>query len=125
VVTPFGVRIRELRALKGVTQKEMAEALGVTAAYLSALEHGKRAAPNWALQQKIVGYFNVIWDEAEDLQRIAEHSHPRVTIDTAGLSAEATLLANRLAASIARLSQDDLAALLHQVDEMERRSRRR
>lgn len=124
-MTPFGIKIRELRAQKGVTQKEMAEALGVTPAYLSALEHGKRSAPNWALQQKILGYFNVIWDEAEDLQRIAEQSHPRIVIDTAGLSAEATLLANRLASNIAKLSQDDLATLLAQIDEMTKRSGRR
>ena len=97
----------------------MAEALGVSAAYLSALEHGRRAAPNWALVQKIVGYFNVIWDEAEELQRVAEISHPRVVIDTAGLSPQATLFANRLAAGIGRLSQDDLAELLRRLDEME------
>src|SRR5690606_10281044 len=62
-MTPFGQRMRELRAKKGVNQKQMAQALGVSAAYLSALEHGRRAAPNWALVQKIVGYFNIIWDE--------------------------------------------------------------
>src|SRR5690606_32740790 len=65
-MTPFGLKMRELRAAKGVSQKEMADALGVSAAYLSALEHGKRGVPNWALVQKIVGYFNVIWDEAEE-----------------------------------------------------------
>ena len=124
-MTPFGVRMRELRARKGVTQKEMADALGVSAAYLSALEHGKRAAPNWALIQKIVGYFNIIWDEAEDLQRVAETSHPRVMIDTAGMSPLATLLANRLASGIGKLSEDDLSQLLRQLDEMEKRNRDR
>ena len=53
---------------KGVSQKEMAAALGVSAAYLSALEHGRRGAPTWAFVQKMIGYFNVIWDDAEDLR---------------------------------------------------------
>ncbi|MEO3387139.1 helix-turn-helix domain-containing protein [Mesorhizobium sp. CAU 1741] len=112
-MTPFGQRMRELRAQKGVTQKEMAQALGVSAAYLSALEHGRRTAPNWALVQKIVGYFNIIWDEAEELQRLAEASHPRVVVDTTGLSANATLVANRLSATIGQLSEADLLQMLH------------
>lgn len=113
--------MRQLRARKGVTQKEMAAALGVSAAYLSALEHGRRGAPSWALMQKIVGYFNIIWDEAEDLLSLAETSHPRVVVDTAGLPASATLLANRIAAGIGRLSEDDVAALLALLDELEMR----
>lgn len=115
-MTPFGERLRLLRNKKGVTQKEMAEALGVSPAYLSSLEHGHRGMPNWAMVQKIVGYFNIIWDEAEDLQRLAEISHPRVVVDTAGLSPEATQLANRLAARIHKLSPKDIADLLKRLE---------
>lgn len=117
-MTPFGERVRALRARKGVSQKEMAEALGLSPAYLSALEHGRRGAPSWALVQKIVGYFNVIWDEAEELQRLADSSHPRVVVDTTGLSVEATLLANHLAANIDRLSDEDIAELMLRLREM-------
>lgn len=120
-MTPFGERMRAMREEKGVTQKEMAAALGVSPAYLSALEHGRRGAPSWPLIQKIVGYFNVIWDDAEDLQRLAAASHPRVTVDTAGLSPEATLLANRLAGAIGSLSRADVAELLGRLEEMEKR----
>jgi transcriptional regulator with XRE-family HTH domain len=120
-MTPFGERMRRMRAEKGVTQKEMAAALGVSAAYLSALEHGRRGAPSWPLIQKIVGYFNVISDDAEELERLAASSHPRVTIDTAGLSATATLLANRLAERIGNLSESDLAGLVALLDALDRR----
>ena len=44
-MTPLGQKLRELRLKKGVSQKEMAAALGVSAAYLSALEHGRRGVP--------------------------------------------------------------------------------
>ena len=44
-MTPFGLRVRELRTAKGVTLKEMAAALDVSSAYLSALEHGRRGRP--------------------------------------------------------------------------------
>jgi transcriptional regulator with XRE-family HTH domain len=124
-MTPFGTKMRDLRAKKGVTQKEMAIALGISPAYLSALEHGRRGAPSWPLVQKIVGYFNIIWDEAEELQRVAESSHPRVVVDTTGLSASATLLANRLASQIAGLDEDDIRGLLGQLSEMQERGKRR
>ena len=96
--------------------EETAKALGVSAAYLSALEHGHRGQPSWELLQRIIGYFNVIWDEAEELQRLAALSHPRVTIDTSGLSADATALANRLAGSIDKLREEDIRSMLELIE---------
>lgn len=111
-MTPFGEKIRVMRKERGVTQSEMAAALGISSAYLSALEHGRRGRPTWELLQRIIGYLNVIWDEAEELERLAELSHPKVTVETAGLGPEATALANRLAETIAILPGDDIKRLL-------------
>ncbi|MGB3538062.1 MAG: helix-turn-helix transcriptional regulator [Mesorhizobium sp.] len=117
-MTPLGERIRALRRERGVSQKEMAAAVGVSAAYLSALEHGRRGAPTWTLIQKIIGYFNIIWDDAEELQRLAEVSHPRVALDTSGLTPAATELANLLAENIGRLDEADLRLLMASIREM-------
>lgn len=111
-MTPFGDRMRKLRAERGVTLKEMAEALGVSSAYLSALEHGKRGRPGWHLIQRILAYFNIIWDEADEVVRLARISHPRITIDTSGLTPKATELANRLADDIGKLDAATLDELL-------------
>jgi transcriptional regulator with XRE-family HTH domain len=116
-MTPFGEKIRALRRQRGVSQRQMAEALGVSAAYLSALEHGRRGRPSWPMVQKIIGFFNVIWDEADELELLALMSNPRVVIDTSGLSPAATRLANLLAQSIARLGSDDLERLRQQLAE--------
>ena len=116
-MTPFGARLRQLRQARGVEQKDMAAALGVSASYLSALEHGRRGKPTWAMIQKIIGYFNVIWDEAEDLQRLAEISNPRVVVDTVNLTPEATALANHLAARIRTLSPEQIAAMQAVLDQ--------
>ncbi len=105
-MTPFGEAMRELRRRKGVTQRTLAAALGVTPAYLSALEHGRRGRPTFELLQRIAGYFNIIWDEAEELFRLADNSDPRVVVDTAGLPPEYTALANDLAKRIRTLSPD-------------------
>lgn len=111
-MTPFGERMRKLRAERNVTLKDMAEAIGVSSAYLSALEHGKRGRPGWHLLQRIISYFNIIWDEAEDVVKLARISHPRVVIDTSGLEPHATELANRLADDISELDAKELAELL-------------
>ena len=110
-MTPFGARLREMRAARGVSQKAMAAAIGVSPAYLSALEHGHRGIPSWTMLQRILGYFNVIWDEADELAELANRSHPRAVIDTTGLSPKATAFANRLSADIAGLDDTALDAL--------------
>lgn len=115
-MTPFGDRMRKLRAERGMTLKTMAEAVGVSPAYLSALEHGKRGRPSWHLIQRIIAHFNIIWDEAEDVVRLARISHPRIAIDTAGLSPRATELANRLADEIGRLDHATLDEIIGLLD---------
>jgi transcriptional regulator with XRE-family HTH domain len=94
----------------------MARALGVSPAYLSALEHGHRGAPSWIMVQKIIGYFNIIWDEAEALTHLAAGSHPRAIIDTAGLSPEATRLANLLSKNISALNNGEIFAMTEIVE---------
>lgn len=111
-MTPFGQRVRELRQSRGLSQKQMAAALGVSQAYLSALEHGHRGRPSWGMVQKIIGYFNVIWDEADELGRLAAGSDPRVVVDTSGLSPKATELANMLAAGIRALDEQALDRIM-------------
>lgn len=89
----------------------MADALGVSAAYLSALEHGRRGRPSWSMVQDMIQFFEIIWDDAEELETLARLSHPRVAIDTANLSAEATEVANLLARRIHRLDTKAIRAL--------------
>lgn len=122
-MTPFGHRVRELRAERNITQKTMAKELDVSAAYLSALEKGNRGAPSWHFVQRVIGYFNIIWDDAEELQNLALRSHPKATIDTTNLSAEATELANLLGARIGHLKKEDLLALIHEVKVRANRNR--
>ena len=110
-MTPFGARLRELRAARGTTLTSLARTLQVTPAYLSALEHGHRGAPSTGLVHQVCDAFGLIWDEADDLARLARLSHPRVTVDTAGLAPEQTALANRLAQTIKRLPPTTIAAL--------------
>jgi transcriptional regulator with XRE-family HTH domain len=103
--------LRGLRAERGVTLRRLALELRVSTAYLSALEHGRRGAPSAGLVHQVNEFFGLIWDDAEELAQLARISHPRVVVDTAGLTPEQTALANRLAQNIHRLPPETIAAL--------------
>lgn len=114
-MTPFGEKVREHRALKDMTMKEMAMGLGVSSAYLSAMEHGNRGRPAPGLIMQICELLGLIWDEAEELKRFAALSHPRIVVNTAGLSPKATELANTLAEQIAELDEDTIEWILDEI----------
>lgn len=114
-MTPFGKRMRELRAKKGVTQKKMAAELGLSAAYLSALEHGRRGRPSPGFVRQACAYFGLIWDDDAALKRLADESHPRIRVETGGLSPRATELANLLALHIDRLDDETIAWIIAEI----------
>ncbi|MAV47045.1 MAG: XRE family transcriptional regulator [Alphaproteobacteria bacterium TMED89] len=111
-MTPFGEKMVALRDSRGWTQKKMAEKLGVSAAYLSALENGQRGKPSRRLLHAVCQTFGIIWDEADALADLAQASHPVVKISTRGLSATHTRFAHVLADRIGSLSETQLKAWL-------------
>lgn len=115
-LTPFGARSRALRRERGRQLKHMAASLGVSSAYLSALERGERGRPTWTLIQGTIHYFGVIWDEADELQRLADMSEPKPQIDARGTGPKGVLVANRLAREYSSLTDDDLDAIAAILD---------
>lgn len=118
-MTPFGAKLRDLRATKGIQLTRMAADLNISAAYLSALEHGKRGKPAPGLVMQICGYLGCIWDEAEELKTLADLSHPKVTLDTSGLTPAKTELANRLGATLRTLPDATVERLLKVLTQAE------
>lgn len=110
-MTPFGSAVRKLRMERRITQKDMARGLGVSPAYLSALEHGKRGTPSFDFLQRVAGFFNIIWDDADSLFRVARLSDPKIVLDTSGKHPSTTEFANRLAEEIRYLERDDIDAM--------------
>lgn len=111
-MTPFGLKLRALRRSRAIALKRMAADLQLSPAYLSALEHGHRGRPTPALVVQICEYFNLIWDDYEEMHRLAALSDPRIVVDTSGLSPRATELANMLATTIARLDEETIATMI-------------
>ena len=125
-MTPFGMKIRDWRKRKNRTLHQQSDALGVSAAYLSALEIGARGRPSAVLVDQICAWLGLIWDDAEELKRLASLSHPKPTINARGQSSEAIYMVNFLAQNIDRLSAADcctvtdvIATCLQQGDDKE------
>lgn len=114
-MTPFGEKVRQLRDDRGILLKRMAEDLGVSSAYLSALEHGHRGRPGPGLVRQVSDYFSLDWDDAEELKRLAGLSHPRIVVDTAGLGPKATELANLLSERIGELDEETIEWILDEI----------
>jgi transcriptional regulator with XRE-family HTH domain len=114
-MTPFGQAVRRLRKMNKITLKQFAGDMGVSSAYFSALEHGYRGRPGTGLVQQIAGYFNLGMEETDELKRLAALSHPRVTVDTAGLNPKATELANLLAELIHELDEDTVDWIINEI----------
>lgn len=104
-MTPFGKRMRALRAARGLTQQQQADQLGVSKAYISALETGRRGQPSAPLVDQICVWLGLIWDDAEELKALAAMSHPKPTIDASRANPEAVALANLLAQHIGTLDE--------------------
>lgn len=94
-----------------MTLAELAGQLQVSAAYLSALEHGRRGTPSAGLVHQVCEAFGLIWDAADEIGQLARLSRPRVRMNTGGLTPEQTALANRFAEALERLSPESVAAL--------------
>jgi len=110
-MTPFGLKLRQLRHEAHLDQKETAIKLGVSAAYLSALERGRKGAPSFVFVQRVIALFNIIWDDADELMRLARLSHPKLVIDTRNLEETASRLVYDLADNIHHLNDQDISAL--------------
>lgn len=116
-MTPLGEKLRALRAERGMLLKDMAAALEVSPAYLSALEHGRRGAASAGLIHQICQIFGLIWDDADELNALAKQSRPRLRLNSAGLTAAQTALANRLAREFRNLDAASIQAIQNVLDE--------
>ena len=73
--------------------------------------------PSPLVVDQICVWLGLIWDDAEELKRLASLSHPKPSIDVRNQKAEAVYLANLLAQNINRLSATECQKF---IDEIER-----
>lgn len=106
MTTPLGEFLRRERQERGQLLADMAKALSVSSPYLSQIETGKRAIPDW-FEDKVTRVLGLSATEANELRRRTALSRGQYSI---GLDQDADMqdreLAYNLAVSFARLSPD-------------------
>ena len=104
---PFGKAMKILRLSADISQREMAQELGIAPSFLSNMELGRqKITPGWV--EKISGYFEARGVPIpDDLNEMADATNGFVSL--AGLSLEHQFLVSRMAR--AQLTQDQLAQL--------------
>lgn len=55
----------------------------------------------------MIAFSNVIWDESEELERLAKASSPKVSIDAGGLSPLVTEAVNMFAREVSSLRNEE------------------
>ncbi len=84
-LTPFGREVRKHRVDRGETQSDVARALGVSVAFWSSIETGRRNIPS-DLLQKIIEHFRLSNIEEKRFRHLVEVSKEEVKVNLQRLS---------------------------------------
>jgi len=107
-LTALGKSLRTLRIDREVTMKEMANVMGVSVAFLSAIETGSKPMPSDKLE-RIIGKYDIKNQEATTLRSLAAKSKHTVRIKPAAESRE---LVSAFARRLGRLNDADRKAIM-------------
>ena len=107
-MTPFGIKLKHIREQRHKSLKDLSKALKVSIPYVSMLENGKRGRPADGLIELICSYFNLSWEEADELKFLAKHSDINTKMNSEKLSLNATMLTNVLKNNIKWLTEEQL-----------------
>lgn len=120
MLSPFGREVRKMRLEHDDTPKlkDLADALGVSSAYLSAVETGKKPAPA-SMVDKIAAYFDLDVKKRAHLRQLATQSMKFVQLDLHGKDAKSRELATAFARRFPTLDEADVDAWLQVIQEDE------
>ena len=107
MLTPFGLRLRNARAARRLSLRELATALNCTSAYISSIESGKRAITD-QMFNAIMRVINPTTTELKELKEARDQTVSKISIDleTASNPARETVLA--FARRFTSLSDEEL-----------------
>ena len=121
-MTPFGIKLKYIRVQRQKSLKDLSRALKVSIAYVSMLENGKRGRPADGLIELICSYFNLSWEEADELKFLAKHSDINTKMNSEKLSLNATMLTNVLKNNIKWLTEEQLKNLTINIQDMSKQN---
>lgn len=121
-MTPFGIKLKNIRIQRKKSLKDLSKVLKVSTAYVSMLENGKRGKPADGMIELICSYFNLSWEEADELKFLAKHSDINTKMNSEKLSINATMLTNVLKNNIKWLADEQLKQLIITIQHMSKQN---
>lgn len=116
MITEFGKILRKLRIDNQELLRDMAKKLGVSSAYLSAVETGKRKIPSdWS--KKIAALYRMNDEVAQELECAYERSAREVRIPLCGVSGRQREAAISFAKALDGLDDKKLKKIMEVVNE--------
>ncbi|QQE90245.1 helix-turn-helix domain-containing protein [Azotobacter chroococcum] len=120
--TQFGKVLRKIRIDRGMLLKDMAEGFGVSSAFLSAVETGKKSIPNGFVERAalFLGYAkgSAEWDELQDAAAI---SKGEIALATQGLTQKHQETALAFARHFEEMAPADLDKVLQLLNATKKR----
>ncbi len=114
MLTELGKILRKIRIDRQELLRDMAGILGVSAAYLSAVENGKRKAPTtWV--DKIIQAYNLDSTEAQQLRNAFDESKDELRIPLHQVSSQQRNTAISFAKALEGLSDEELERIMKVV----------
>ena len=104
-LTAFGREVRKLRIEKEETLRDMAKALNLSAAFVSAVETGSKSIPE-GLVQRICKHYRLDTKAAQHLKEMAERSAKNVTIELDKAKEDERVLVAEFARRFPSLSEE-------------------
>lgn len=105
--TKFGSELRKLRLMKDEILGETAKSIGVSTAMLSAIETGRKAAPDGIIE-RLAGHFGLQTIDANRLLDLARASRDQVRLDIEKANSSQRETAAVFARRFPELSEIDL-----------------
>lgn len=106
----YGAFVRAIRKQNGETLADMSAKLGVSIAFLSALETGQKIVPLFYID-KIADAYGLNAEEKEELANTVDISNSRIIIQLADLDSERVSVALKLARTIETMPEEKVEAL--------------
>jgi transcriptional regulator with XRE-family HTH domain len=106
MISPFGKELRIMRIRKNEVLKDMADKLGCSSSYLSAIELGIRKVPT-GFVEKLASAYSLSDSEKEKLLELRELSEKEVSINLQGASDAQKNLALVFNRTLSDLTEED------------------
>lgn len=109
-MTPFAIYFEKLRRVRNLQQKQVADALGITACYVSAMEKGKKGPPTHKVIKKIIDVFRLNEKQQTELWLAVEQSMPIRKLPK-NISLEECALIKNLWDKLGTLNEDQVVVI--------------